>query len=61
MSTQLDVPGDDAAGVAGREQPIDLAILRQVTQTAGRSKRIADQLRTLKSRMYELEGELRTL
>ena len=50
-----------AGAEAEGDPPLDLAILKQVKRTAGRSKRIADQLRSLKGKMYELEAELRQL
>ena len=66
MSAQFeaDTEGEEgAAARAGRAhgEAVDLAILSQVKRTAGRSKQIADQLRSLKTMMYELEGELRRL
>ena len=62
---EADTEGEEgaAAARAGRAhgEAVDLAILSQVKRTAGRSKQIADQLRSLKTMMYELEGELRRL
>lgn len=65
---EADAEGEEGAAAAAgahagraRGEAVDLAILSQVKRTAGRSKQIADQLRSLKSMMYELEGELRRL
>lgn len=44
-----------------RPDDIDMQILRNVRRTAGRSKDIADDLKTLKSKVYGLENDLRHL
>ena len=44
-----------------RPDDLDMQILRNVRRTAGRSKEIFDELKTLKSKVYGMESELRHL
>ena len=44
-----------------RPEDIDMLILRNVRRTAGRSKDIMDNLKTLKAKVYGLENDLRHL
>ena len=44
-----------------RPDDIDMQILRNVRQTAGRSKHISNELKTLKAKVYGIENDLRHL
>ena len=44
-----------------RPDDIDMRILRNVRRTAGRSKHLVDELKTLKSKVYGLENDLKHL
>ena len=44
-----------------RPDDIDMQILRNVRRTAGRSKNLMDELKTLKGKVYGMENELRHL
>ena len=44
-----------------RPDDIDMRILKNVHKTAGRSKEISDELKTLKAKVYGMENDLRHL
>ena len=44
-----------------RPDDIDMQILRNVRKTAGRSKELVDELKTLKAKVYGMENDLRHL
>ena len=44
-----------------RPDDIDMQMLRNVRRTAGRSKELVDELKTLKAKVYGMENDLRHL
>ena len=44
-----------------RPDDIDMQILRNVRKTAGKSKELVDELKTLKAKVYGMENDLRHL
>ena len=44
-----------------RPEDIDMVILRNVRRTAGQSKELMDNLKTLKAKVYGMENDLRHL
>lgn len=52
FSTDMDVK---------RPEDLDMQILRNVRATAGRSKKVVEELKNLKSKIYGIENDLKHL
>ena len=58
---QVTIGMQDDLGTERRPDDIDMQILRNIRRTAGRSKELVDDLKTLKAKVYGLESDLRHL